>query len=110
MDKIEVRAARYPVKQVAPVHEMDGVPADLRNLEAFFLRETPAFSPKEAQSRNIRALFASFKEKLHTYTDAEEGDLPLYDFPDRIVQPVFLQVRHGIAKISDPRKYNMIRR
>ena len=110
VDEIDENPVGDLLEELSVVQEENGIPADLRDLEALPVRESPAVPPEDPEARHIRTLLASLEQRLHADADPEERDLARDHLPDHVFQSVFPQISHRVAEISDARKHNMIRR
>ena len=78
--------------------KIQGIPADMRNFQSFFVWNPADFSFQQTKTFHIRAFFTTLKQQLQSKTNSKEWCLLLIQFPYHFVKFQTLQIRHGITK------------
>ena len=87
---------------------MQRIPPDVRNLKSRLIRNPQNLSVQHMESLYTLTLIASLKEKLQSQTDAKKWLIFRCHLMNHLVQLVFFQLFHRIAKCTDSRKNHFV--
>ena len=106
MDVIDVFALTDVLEQRVVLYNVQGVPADLRHLQALVRKvglQRADLALHKAKAFVLTVLVTLFKQQLHAKADAQQRLLFGFFFHDRH-KPRCLQLGHGIGKSAHARQ------
>ena len=111
MDVIDVFALTDVLEQRVVLYNVQGVPADLRHLQALVRKvglQRADLALHKAEAFVLTVLVALFKQQLHPEADAQQRLLFGFFFDDRY-KSRRLQLGHGVGKSAHARQDEPIR-